>query len=246
MDKRKHIQSRTKVGLKFTAAERKLLEDLMCLDDNYVQIIRDTPADQPVQFTLDEWDDFGGYIAAEANHAKDKKLGEKLDNLFSKIQEILDTQTEEEPSATLRIHRGEDETAAPADAESRSSTVRSREVRCPDREQKPEGPRLNLTEDATKEVLMTLGKAQVDAMFRRQEEHAVDDSEFLPLVEVMINAFETADIDKAVAEEVWEYAFEVYDRACKEAEPSSTTAENRKLMQRYLLGSRGLKQKPRR
>lgn len=95
------------------------------------------------------------------------------------------------------------------------------------------------------EVLVALGKAQVDAMFRRQEVHVVDDSEFLPLVEVMLNAFETADIDETVAETVWEYAFEVYDRACKEADPSFTTAENRKMMQKYLLGPRGLKQKPR-
>ena len=36
----------------------------------------------------------------------------------------------------------------------------------------------------------------------------------------------------------------VYDRACKEAEPTSTTGENRKLMQKYLLGPRGLKRKP--
>ena len=93
-------------------------------------------------------------------------------------------------------------------------------------------------------VLVALGKAQIDAMFRRQEVHVVDDSEFLPLVEVMLNAFETAGIDKAVAEEVWEYAFEVYDRACKEADPSFTTAENRKMMQKYLLGPRGLKQTP--
>ena len=70
-------------------------------------------------------------------------------------------------------------------------------------------------------VLLALGKAQVDAMFRRQEVHVVDDSEFLPLIEVMLNAFETAGIDKAVAEAVWEYAFAVYDRACKEADPSS-------------------------
>jgi hypothetical protein len=96
------------------------------------------------------------------------------------------------------------------------------------------------------EVLVAIGKAQVDAMFRRQEVHIVDDSEFLPLVEVVLNAFETTGIDKAVDEAVWEYAFEVYDRACKEAEPSSTTAENRELMQRFLLGPRGLKSKPRR
>jgi hypothetical protein len=103
-----------------------------------------------------------------------------------------------------------------------------------------------MADDNVNEVLVALGKAQIDAMFRRQEVHVVDDSEFLPLVEVMLNAFETTGIDKAVAEAVWEYAFEVYDRACKDAEPSSTTAENRKLMQKYLLGPRGLKQKPRR
>ncbi len=95
-------------------------------------------------------------------------------------------------------------------------------------------------------VLLALGKAQVDAMFRRQEAHAVDDSEFLPLVEVVVMAFETTGIEKDVAEDVWEYAFAVYDRACKEADPTWTTAENRKLMQKYLLGPRGLKQKPRR
>ena len=105
---------------------------------------------------------------------------------------------------------------------------------------------VNMADDNVNEVLVALGKAQIDAMFRRQEVHVVDDSEFLPLVEVMLNAFETTGIDKAGAEAVWEYAFEVYDRACKDAEPSSTTAENRKLMQKYLLGPRGLKQKPRR
>ena len=98
----------------------------------------------------------------------------------------------------------------------------------------------------TKSILLMLGKAQVDAMFRRQENHAIDDSEFLPLLEVVLTAFETAGIEKDVAEEIWEYAFAVYDRACKEAEPTSTTGDNRKLMQRYLLGPRGLKRKPRR
>ncbi len=104
MSARKHIQPGTKIGLKLTAVERKLiLNDLMSLDDNYIQVVRDTPADQPVQFTLDEWDDFGGYIAAEANHTEDKKLGKKLDTIFNKVQKILDTYTDEEPPKTLKI-----------------------------------------------------------------------------------------------------------------------------------------------
>jgi hypothetical protein len=91
-----------------------------------------------------------------------------------------------------------------------------------------------------------VGKTQVDAMFRRQEGHAVDDSEFLPLLETVLTAFETTSGATDVVEEVWEYAFGMYDRACKEAVPTSTTDENRKLMQQYLLGPRGLKRKSRR
>jgi hypothetical protein len=92
-------------------------------------------------------------------------------------------------------------------------------------------------------LLLALGKAQIDAMFQRQDDHAVDDSEFLPLVEVVIDAFEMDGIGRGVAEEVWEYAFDVYDRMCKEVEPDSPRAENRKLMQSYLLGKRRRRRK---
>jgi hypothetical protein len=94
------------------------------------------------------------------------------------------------------------------------------------------------SDDNVNDLLLTLGKAQVDAMFRRQDDYPVDDSEFLPLVEAALTAFETAGIDQEVAEAVWGYAFHVYDQACKEAAPESTTTDNRRLMQSYLLGKR--------
>lgn len=93
------------------------------------------------------------------------------------------------------------------------------------------------------DLLLTLGKAQIDAMFRRQDDYPVDDSEFLPLVEAALDAFEMAGIEEAVAEAVWEHAFHVYDQACKEAVPESTTADNRRLMQSYLLGKRRKRRK---
>ena len=92
--------------------------------------------------------------------------------------------------------------------------------------------------DSANDPLVTLGKAQVDAMFCRQEDYPVDDSEFLPLVEAMLIGFELAGIDGAVVDAVWEHAFHVYDQTCKEAEPESTTAENRELMMSYLPGDR--------
>ena len=91
------------------------------------------------------------------------------------------------------------------------------------------------------DVLVTLGTAQIDAMFRRQDDYPVDDSEFLPLVEAALNAFEAAGVDEDVVDSVWKYAFHVYDQACKEAVPESTTADNRRLMQSYLLGKRSMR-----
>ena len=88
----------------------------------------------------------------------------------------------------------------------------------------------------TKNLLLAVGKAQVDAMFRRQlEGPTIDDSEFMPLVEVVVDAFEAAGGGGEVAAELWEYTFEVYDNECKDAEPTSTTEDNRRLMQSYLL-----------
>ena len=90
-----------------------------------------------------------------------------------------------------------------------------------------------------KQVLLTLGKSQVSAMFARQEQGpTTDDSEFIPLVEVVLMAFETTGISKEVVDELWEYVFNIYDRTCKEAEPESATKENRQLMQSFLLGKR--------
>ena len=93
--------------------------------------------------------------------------------------------------------------------------------------------------DKIRPLLLRLGQAQIDAMFARQDEGpAIDDSEFLPLVEVMRTAFEKTESGDAVVEELWKYAYAVYDRMCKEAEPESTAVENRELMPGYLLGER--------
>jgi hypothetical protein len=100
--------------------------------------------------------------------------------------------------------------------------------------------------DPCKELVVRLGKAQVEAMFDRQDEGPViDDSEFLPLVESVLKASETAGLDGEVVEELWEYAYSRYDRACKEADPTSTTADNIRLMRSYLRGPRRINRRRR-
>jgi len=93
-------------------------------------------------------------------------------------------------------------------------------------------------------TLLALGKVQVDAMFgRRAEITAIDDSEFLLLLECILIAFEAHGLDSEGADKLWDYAYHVYDRACREADPNYSFEENRDLMRSYLRGSRRLDDK---
>lgn len=84
-------------------------------------------------------------------------------------------------------------------------------------------------------ILLRLGQSQIDAMFARQDDGpAIDDSDFLPLVKVVLTTFGTTEGGDTVVEELWKHAYAVYDRMCKEVEPESTIDENRELMQSYL------------
>ncbi len=105
---KKLVKPNEKIGLKLTTAERELvLESVMCLDGDYEEVLRKTPTGKPVMMTLDEFEDFGGYIAFEANHTADKKLQRKLDAVCQKIERILETHTDEEEPTTLKIGEAE-------------------------------------------------------------------------------------------------------------------------------------------
>lgn len=118
MSPKKKIQYSEKVPLKLTAAERKLiLDELMCLDQDFEQFIRETPSGKPVMMTLEDLEDFGGYIASEANHCEDKKKQKKLDAVFERIQDVLDKYMDEEPPQTLNIEDAQREKMASEQAE---------------------------------------------------------------------------------------------------------------------------------
>ena len=85
-------------------------------------------------------------------------------------------------------------------------------------------------------LVIRLGKAQIEAMFRRQDQHAIDDSEFIPLLEIVLNAFEAVGVEQSIVEELWQHAYLTYDSACRDSDPDFSFEENKELMQRYLLG----------
>ena len=90
-------------------------------------------------------------------------------------------------------------------------------------------------------LLLALGKKQIDALFKMQMDDSVemlDDSVFVPLVEMILGTFENAGLDATGVERLWDYAYSAYDSACRGAEPDSPFAENKRLMQSFLLGER--------
>ena len=93
-----------KVAIKLSLPERKLiLGDPIHIHKELADPIRTTPTGAPVMLTLDDLEVLGGFVAAEANHTTDKKLRKKLDTIFSKIQDSLETHTAEAPLKSRKV-----------------------------------------------------------------------------------------------------------------------------------------------
>jgi hypothetical protein len=96
---RKQIRPDEKVPLELSDRERELILKHTFADDELtgrLRLVRQ-PGEPPVyRFALDDLDELAGYIAAEANHAKDKKLQKDLQRLFVRIQALLESYTDED------------------------------------------------------------------------------------------------------------------------------------------------------
>jgi len=92
------IRPDEKVPLELSERERTLILEHAFVDEeltNYLRIVP-RPGEHPVfRFTLDDLDYLAGCVAAEANHANDKKLEKEWDRLFARIEEVLESYTDE-------------------------------------------------------------------------------------------------------------------------------------------------------
>jgi len=104
MTQKKFSWKEGKVGIKLSLDERKLiLGDPIYIHEGLADPIRTTPTGAPVLLSLDDLEDLGGYVAADANHTTDKKLRKKLDAISSKIQDLVETHAGKEPPNSLKI-----------------------------------------------------------------------------------------------------------------------------------------------
>jgi hypothetical protein len=94
MMQRKRIAYGETVEVSFRARDAELVRDHALADPEYVQRLKPSPGSGGRlvgKFTLDDLDDLLGYIAAEANHAKSKKLQKELDDLYGRLQSVMNS-----------------------------------------------------------------------------------------------------------------------------------------------------------
>ena len=97
MKHRKQIAVGEKVPLELTERERDLIINHTFADHSLTDRLRIVPGPgrRPFyRFTLDDLDELAGYVAAEANHAKVKKLEKELRRLYGRIADVLESYTD--------------------------------------------------------------------------------------------------------------------------------------------------------
>jgi hypothetical protein len=100
---RKPVPPEQTVPLELSDRERELILKQTFADDELTArlCIMPRPGEPPVfRFTLDDWDELAGYVAAEANHAKDKKLQKELLRLYARMAAVLESYTDENDGST--------------------------------------------------------------------------------------------------------------------------------------------------
>lgn len=85
------------IEIKFTPQERDLIIDHTFAGPDLTKRLRIAEIKGKhliTKYSTYDLDELLGYIAAEANHTEDKKLGKKLDKLFDRLTRILEKEIE--------------------------------------------------------------------------------------------------------------------------------------------------------
>jgi hypothetical protein len=100
---RKPVLPGQKVPLTLSHREHELILNHTLADEELTAPLRAVPISNKASvysFTLDDLEELVGYVAAEANHAKDKKLQKELDRLFARMETVPESYTDEDDRST--------------------------------------------------------------------------------------------------------------------------------------------------
>ena len=88
---KKRIPYGTKLPVKLTLQERDLIRNETLCNPDFARFAVIEGKGVILNLSLDDIEEIQGYITAEANHTKNKKLQKELDRIFDKLQVYLDT-----------------------------------------------------------------------------------------------------------------------------------------------------------
>ncbi len=87
---RKKIRYGTKLPVVLTLKERDIVRDKTFCDPDFGKVGVVEGDKIKLMMSLDDIEEVQGFVAAEANHAKDKKLQKELDKIFNKLDKFLE------------------------------------------------------------------------------------------------------------------------------------------------------------
>jgi hypothetical protein len=88
--KKKNLPDETRVPVRLTLRERDLIRSSTFLDPDFGKGGVADGKCVTVDLSLDEIGEIQGYVAAEANHTRNSKFEKELNQLFDKLQALLD------------------------------------------------------------------------------------------------------------------------------------------------------------
>jgi hypothetical protein len=88
--KRKKIPYGSKLPVYFSEEELRLIRERTFVDPDFGRVAVVERGKLKLELSLDDIEDVLGYIAAEANHTKSKKVQRELDLIYEKLQKFLD------------------------------------------------------------------------------------------------------------------------------------------------------------
>ncbi len=83
-------------------------------------------------------------------------------------------------------------------------------------------------------ALARLGSIQIEDLFAYYHHNQLDDAEFIPLLDTLVESFAHAGLSEMAVLELRGHACELYHRCCQDAEPESTFEANMEGMFTYL------------
>ena len=92
MYRRKKISEHTRISVKLTARERKLILEHTFAGDDLLAPVRVLPeiGKHAAQYTLYDIEELQGFVAAEANHTNDRRLENALSALHEHLQQEME------------------------------------------------------------------------------------------------------------------------------------------------------------